>query len=604
MPTTITVYKYRIYCTTEGDWIYSFDTTAPTKCQTNDNHIVNNNSITIIDQFEVSYITNIDSPYNVKQNSVFCDSTNGNIIVNLPKTERCTDAIYLFKKTSINNIITLVPHNLELIDNKNTKILSELNETVLIKSNGISWTSISYNDGSMISTHGASLATIGKNKGDILVDNGQDLIALSVGMDKQVLLVDSSEEVGIKWGNVDHNQFTDIGIHSHPQIDDHIASTNAHGINGSIVGTTDTQTLTNKTITDPTNLVRATQLATLTNDVVILESNAPTAGQALIATSATTATWQNVTATAAGSLGHVQYNKNGVLGGAENLSIDTDGVAILGEFCETPCAPSSGSKIFSSNKGGRCMASQVDPKGSSYAFQPFLATNKVSLWSANGNGINVSTLNFNNIVTGIPTTRNVTTINFFTSLRRVGYVSLIAAGSSAGTRHNSQQFWIGNNNNVGGFFYLVRFGLSSSSYVATQRTFVGLIGNSAVIGNVNPSTLRNIIGFAADSEDDNFSFMHNDTSTGTAIKEQLTGNVSAKSQYTDIYEIRIYCASGEPTIHYSIENLSSPSYCEGSVTTNIPSNTTFLSPQVWTNNGTTGLAVGIDVISQYLETDN
>ena len=52
------------------------------------------------------------------------------------------------------------------------------------------------------------------------------------------------------------------------------------------------QTLTNKTITSSTNTVRATQLGTTGSDVVISGSSAPSSGQILKATSATTASWQ------------------------------------------------------------------------------------------------------------------------------------------------------------------------------------------------------------------------------------------------------------------------------------------------------------------------
>jgi hypothetical protein len=52
-----------------------------------------------------------------------------------------------------------------------------------------------------------------------------------------------------------------------------------------------TQAMTNKTITDHTNTVRATQLATTTADVVLSAGTAPIANQVLIATSPTAATW-------------------------------------------------------------------------------------------------------------------------------------------------------------------------------------------------------------------------------------------------------------------------------------------------------------------------
>src|SRR5690606_15844603 len=50
-------------------------------------------------------------------------------------------------------------------------------------------------------------------------------------------------------GDIDHTAIANIGTNSHAAIDSHIASAAAHGATGEVVGTTNTQTLSNKTLT-------------------------------------------------------------------------------------------------------------------------------------------------------------------------------------------------------------------------------------------------------------------------------------------------------------------------------------------------------------------
>ncbi len=93
--------------------------------------------------------------------------------------------------------------------------------------------------------------------------------------------------------------FTDLQTDAQSRVDTgisaHSSSTSGvHGVTGNIAGTSDTQTLTNKTITDSTNDVMAKSLKSATTAVDVSTSSAPSTGQILMATSPTSATWQNL----------------------------------------------------------------------------------------------------------------------------------------------------------------------------------------------------------------------------------------------------------------------------------------------------------------------
>jgi hypothetical protein len=63
-----------------------------------------------------------------------------------------------------------------------------------------------------------------------------------------------------------HTSLSDIGTNTHAQIDTHIAATAAHGATGAVVGTTNTQTLQNKTLDNTTTATVKDTLLTVQDD--------------------------------------------------------------------------------------------------------------------------------------------------------------------------------------------------------------------------------------------------------------------------------------------------------------------------------------------------
>jgi hypothetical protein len=71
----------------------------------------------------------------------------------------------------------------------------------------------------------------------------------------------------------------------------------------------------------------------------------------------------------------------------------------------------------------------------------------------------------------------------------------------------------------------------------------------------------------------------------------------------DVYEVVFFCPPNGSDVKYRVERVNTGHVATGTLTTDLPSSTTFLSPQLWRNNGATALAVGVDLFGMFTETE-
>lgn len=112
-------------------------------------------------------------------------------------------------------------------------------------------------------------------------------------------------------------------------------------------------TVSSPTVSPALTLVQAPALRSATTTVNVSSATAPTVGQGLIATSSTTATWQNITATAGGSNTQLQRNTGGVLGGIStatsdgtNITVTSGGLRVTSPRITTDISDTNGNELI------------------------------------------------------------------------------------------------------------------------------------------------------------------------------------------------------------------------------------------------------------------
>jgi hypothetical protein len=272
----------------------------------------------------------------------------------------------------------------------------------------------------------------------------------------------------------------------------------------------------------------------------------------------------------------------------------------LSDIVDPTSFPSTGSVIYSRNIAGRSIPKYVDTFGIDYPFQTSLVFNNTSVIGPGG-GTTVNTLGCTVTNVGTISNPNIATTNLKTQTRRIVNTSAATAGSLASIRVDALECFRGNAAGIGGFFVVCRFGLTT---LATgNRAFFGLSDAATTAPtNVDPLTSVTIgkIGMACSASTGNWSFVNNVAGTSPTV---LALGTNFPVDTTTLYEMVLSSKPNDTIIGYRLTNLSSSVQLSGSVSLNIPANTTPLGRQAWMTNNATAAAIAFDLSRFSLETD-
>ena len=305
-------------------------------------------------------------------------------------------------------------------------------------------------------------------------------------------------------------------------------------------------------------------------------------------------------------------NTNGVLltrnsgfwGAVGNVTVD--GNDLLLKYNAAPGVPATGfAKPFGAELALRDMLGvQNSTAAPSLIVQPLFGQKAIGRWTAIANSATMSNDGLNApTATGTATARTQASTSFATGMRRCGFVSAATVNSATGARLGSAQFWRGNAAQAGGFFFVTRFMISDASLVTTANMFVGLQASTVAPTDVAPSTLVNQLGVGCDSGDTVLQLYA--AGSGAQTRTSLGASFPVNTVTTDLYELALYAPPNGSTVMYQVTHVNTGAVATGTISAgaNLPSTTTFMTPQIWRSNGGTASAVAIDVTSLYTEVE-
>jgi len=143
-------------------------------------------------------------------------------------------------------------------------------------------------------------------------------------------------------------------------------------------------------------------------------------------------------------------------------------------------------------------------------------------------------------------------------------------------------------------FYLEAIaGRATGVATATSRFYIGVNTSTAAPSDVEPSSITNQIGFGCNSADANYQIFHR--GAGAVTKIDLGSDFAVDTtDRTEMFKLQFFAPQG-PTqsIKYRITRLSNGATGTGTISTNLPTTTTYLSFRTWASAGGTSSVIGV-----------
>jgi hypothetical protein len=270
-----------------------------------------------------------------------------------------------------------------------------------------------------------------------------------------------------------------------------------------------------------------------------------------------------------------------------------------------PNVPVAGQlRIWAQDIAGRVLPKWMGPSGVDTPVQAGLGFNRVAWTAPNGTancGTGVSVFAATLATAGTCTVPALASTNLLTSVRSLIYGSGATAGTVAFQRQAIMQVWRGNAAGFGGFFYTTRFGYASLQ--AGQRMFIGVSDSTVAPTNVDPTTQTTDakVGLGINTNTGNLKLINN---TKLSAPTVLDLGASFPVNTTSLYELILFSAPNGTSIGYRVTNISTNVQTSGSLTTNLPANTSFMAPLLWETNNATAANASMYWSGWYLESDN
>lgn len=267
-----------------------------------------------------------------------------------------------------------------------------------------------------------------------------------------------------------------------------------------------------------------------------------------------------------------------------------------------PAAPASGLVTFAQDFAGRPMLAALAPAGAAMLLQTAFLRCRPAYWLPYGGSTTMASvgINFN---PGSPTARNVGTVSFFASQRRIGYQTPATANANVNARAGAatdRLYFIGITLRTGGFLQVWRIG--TSLYANDARCFFGMLSNSGAYGSMSPSSLTDMIGIGFDAGDTAWSVYCNDGG-GVPSKVTLSASFPCNTNGVDVIEFAMRVAPGTQRVDWQVTNMTTGTIATGFMATDIPVEIP-LQPHLNVTNGPSAAAAAVDLMLMYIETEN